>query len=159
MGYQPPTLLGSRLRPLSPYPVCLSRSPSQCRFHNCFLFCRRYRFRTPVAIANLLYIVARLSVWGHSATKLHHRTFTRVITCKHKLNASIELIEQLLQVTGAPRDVLCRIRRMPNRALVPGINCMRPRAPFGERARGLKCDSCSITQKIKYGSTPYFEPL
>src|SRR6266550_2824256 len=47
----------------------------------------------------------------------------------------------------------------PNRALVPGISCIKPRAPLGDIARELKWDSCSITQKIRYGSMPYVAPL
>ena len=43
-------------------------------------------------------------------------------------------------------------RRTPKRAAVPGISCIKPRAPLGDTAPALKCDSCSITRKIKYGS-------
>ena len=38
---------------------------------------------------------------------------------------------------------------------VPGINCIRPIAPLGERALGLNPDSAWITARISAGSMPF----
>ena len=44
----------------------------------------------------------------------------------------------------------------PKRLAVEGISCIRPRAPLGEMASGLKFDSAAMTARTRLGSTPNF---
>src|SRR3954452_13576165 len=44
----------------------------------------------------------------------------------------------------------------PSAAAVPGISCVRPRAPAGLPAFGLKFDSWRIRPRRRAGSTSYF---
>ena len=97
-------------------------------------------FCPPIAITYPLHVVARLSIRRHLSAILQHRAFARVVARQDQIDPSVKLPDELLQITRAPRDILCRIRCLltPNRAAVPGINCINPRAPFGDKARGLK---------------------
>src|ERR1041385_8069777 len=63
------------------------------------------------AIADLLDVVACLTIRRHSIAKLRHRAFTGVVTSQHEIHTIVETIQQLAQVPCTAGNILCRIVR------------------------------------------------
>src|SRR5688572_11089491 len=67
-----------------------------------------------VAIADLLHVVASLSIRRHAFSELRHGTLAGVVTRKYEIDAIVEPVEQFSQVTRSARNVLCCVMRTPD---------------------------------------------
>src|SRR6185369_3705206 len=98
-----------------------------------------------VAFADLLYVVASLLIRRHFVSKLRHRTFARVVTRQHEIDAVIEAIQQLPQVSRATGNILRGIVRASHTVTRP-----RARHQLHQPARTFRRDRVRVEVRLLF---------
>ena len=108
----------------------------------------------PEQLQNLAHVVLRLGIRRDAAEALHRRLAG--VVGREGERQAVEPAEQHLQVLDAGLDVRAGSYGLATayRRAVSGINCIRPIAPFRDRASAWYADSTLMTARTSRGSTP-----